>query len=430
MALLCSLRMAALTLVVAAAVSVPVEDTFPLRVIHTNDMHSRFEQISRLGGKCTEYDLKNNRCYGGFPRLVTAVKEQRRKAEEEKTPLLFLNAGDTYQGTVWYTVHKWKVVSALTNMLTIDAMSLGNHEFDDGVEGLIPFLNAAKFPVVTCNLGLEEEPELKATPLAPSVVFNVTGRRIGVIGYLTPETTALSFDGEGEDLQRDTQHNGRGEEDEGQRNRHNHRCRTFRVRDRSQNRQTSPVRGCRDRRSHQHVPLHRQSPRFGNSRQFVSRDCDSVIREKGRGRSSVRLHQVPGRSEPEIRQSRRADRGDRQSAVAELQSAGGPGDADRPGTVEGRGCEPDEEEAGKVEGVPRRRLQVLRVQSREPNHGRLHPLRCDEPHRFGMGEGSDSPAAGGGDPDVNRRRQKGWFCDHGGRNNHDAVLKYSGNIQH
>jgi 5'-nucleotidase len=69
---------------------------------------------------------------------------------------------------------------------------LGNHEFDDGVEGLIPFIQNATFPIVTANLDLSKQPNLAATKLKNSTILNVSGKKIGVIGYLTPETKILS----------------------------------------------------------------------------------------------------------------------------------------------------------------------------------------------------------------------------------------------
>lgn len=72
--------------------------------------------------------------------------------------------------------------------------SLGNHEFDKNVEGLIPFLNAVNFPVLACNLNLTGEPELAATgKLKNSAVLDVSGKKVGVIGYLTPDTKNLSY---------------------------------------------------------------------------------------------------------------------------------------------------------------------------------------------------------------------------------------------
>ncbi|KAK2577173.1 hypothetical protein KPH14_003330 [Odynerus spinipes] len=155
-------------------------------------MHARFEETSRLSAPiCPEEDAAAGKCYGGFARIATLV----RQARNSSTPTLFLNAGDTYQGSVWYNVYKWKIVSKFLNILAPDAISLGNHEFDDGVNGLIPFIESANFPILATNLDLSKEPGLKATKLANSTILEVNGTKIGVIGYLTPETVVLANTG-------------------------------------------------------------------------------------------------------------------------------------------------------------------------------------------------------------------------------------------
>lgn len=70
--------------------------------------------------------------------------------------------------------------------------SLGNHEFDDGVKGLIPFIQNATYPILTTNLDLSKQPDLAATNLKNSTILIVNGKKIGVIGYLTPDTKILS----------------------------------------------------------------------------------------------------------------------------------------------------------------------------------------------------------------------------------------------
>lgn len=66
---------------------------------------------------------------------------------------------------------------------------LGNHEFDDGVEDIALFIQNITIPVVACNLDLTKEPSLADEPnLMKSKVLTVNGRKIGIIGYLTPET--------------------------------------------------------------------------------------------------------------------------------------------------------------------------------------------------------------------------------------------------
>jgi 5'-nucleotidase len=66
---------------------------------------------------------------------------------------------------------------------------LGNHEFDDGVEDVESFIQNITIPVVVSNLDLTNEPSLASQPnLMKSKVLTVNGRKIGIIGYLTPET--------------------------------------------------------------------------------------------------------------------------------------------------------------------------------------------------------------------------------------------------
>nr|XP_012139774.1 PREDICTED: protein 5NUC-like [Megachile rotundata]XP_012139775.1 PREDICTED: protein 5NUC-like [Megachile rotundata]XP_012139776.1 PREDICTED: protein 5NUC-like [Megachile rotundata]XP_012139777.1 PREDICTED: protein 5NUC-like [Megachile rotundata]XP_012139778.1 PREDICTED: protein 5NUC-like [Megachile rotundata]XP_012139779.1 PREDICTED: protein 5NUC-like [Megachile rotundata] len=159
-----------------------------LRILHTNDMHSRFEETSKLSTVCSKNDAKAGKCYGGFARIATLVRE----ARKSPTPCIFLNAGDTYQGSIWYNVYKWKVVTKFLNILAPNVTSLGNHEFDDGVEGLIPFIENATFPIVTSNLDLSKQPNLAATKLLNSTVLTVDNTKIGVIGYLTQETKFIA----------------------------------------------------------------------------------------------------------------------------------------------------------------------------------------------------------------------------------------------
>lgn len=71
--------------------------------------------------------------------------------------------------------------------------SLGNHEFDNGISGLTPFIENLTSPVLAANLILDNEPKLQDEPnLKKSIIFDVDGTKIGVIGYLTPETKILA----------------------------------------------------------------------------------------------------------------------------------------------------------------------------------------------------------------------------------------------
>ncbi|EDW61296.2 protein 5NUC [Drosophila virilis] len=158
-------------------------------ILHNNDMHARFEQVNKNGGACTPEDVSRDKCFGGFARIAHVVRKYREEAKNGGAAALYLNAGDTYSGTVWFMVFKDKIASTLLNKLHPDAMCLGNHEFDLKIEGLVPFLNAVNFPVLVSNVDFSKEPELVATnKLSNSTILEVNGTKVGLIGYLTPKT--------------------------------------------------------------------------------------------------------------------------------------------------------------------------------------------------------------------------------------------------
>lgn len=80
----------------------------------------------------------------------------------------------------------------LINALAFLFQCLGNHEFDNGVAGLIPFVENVTSPILCANIELDEEPELKKLHITKSTVLQVNGVPIGVIGYLTPDTQFLA----------------------------------------------------------------------------------------------------------------------------------------------------------------------------------------------------------------------------------------------
>ncbi|KFM56516.1 Protein 5NUC, partial [Stegodyphus mimosarum] len=166
-------------------------ESFNITILHTNDVHSHFVQFNEHGNRCTEKLAKENQCYGGFARQVSKAKEIKSKEQN----VLYLNGGDFFQGTVWYTLHRWHIVADMVNQLMIDAMSLGNHEFDDSLKGLFPYLKNLKPTVVVCNINSTKVPEFGEL-VKPSTVVEVGGEKIGIIGYLTPETKFLSSVGD------------------------------------------------------------------------------------------------------------------------------------------------------------------------------------------------------------------------------------------
>uniref|UniRef100_A0A1A9WN80 5'-nucleotidase n=1 Tax=Glossina brevipalpis TaxID=37001 RepID=A0A1A9WN80_9MUSC len=178
---------------IAVSINKPSDVALEFIILHNNDMHARFEQTSKTSGKCTPEMANTNKCYGGFARVAYELRKYRQEAEDGGLPVLYLNAGDTYTGTPWFTIFKDNITAAFLNKLKPDAISLGNHEFDENVKGLIPFLNKAEFPVLAANLDLRKVPELAATKsLHNSTVLHVKDVSVGVVGYLTPETKFLT----------------------------------------------------------------------------------------------------------------------------------------------------------------------------------------------------------------------------------------------
>ena len=156
---------------------------YNLTILHTNDFHARFEPISKYDGPCSAEDNSEGKCFGGSGRLMTAIKEARERAENS----ILVDGGDQFQGTLFYTQYKGALAAEMMNQMGYDAMTVGNHEFDDGPEVLRGFMDAVQFPVLMSNADVSKEP-LLADKLAKSTVIEKGGEQIGLIG-LTPQDT-------------------------------------------------------------------------------------------------------------------------------------------------------------------------------------------------------------------------------------------------
>ncbi|CAK1590242.1 unnamed protein product [Parnassius mnemosyne] len=165
----------------------PFEGLYKLDIIHFNDFHARFEETSIETPTC---HFNNGSCLGGFPRLYSAISS----LKCQNPQALLLNAGDSFQGTYWYTLLKWKVTQEFMNLLPHDAHAIGNHDFDDGPEGLAPYIATLKAPVLAANMNSSKEPILQNL-YKPYVILERSGRKIGIIGLITPDTKTLSFTG-------------------------------------------------------------------------------------------------------------------------------------------------------------------------------------------------------------------------------------------
>ena len=166
-----------------AALSAPALADYSLTILHTNDFHARFEPISKYDSGCRAEDNAAGKCFGGSARLVTAVAEARQRSNNT----ILVDGGDQFQGTMFYTYYKGKVAAEMMNKMAYDAMTVGNHEFDDGPEVLKGFVETVNFPVLMSNADISAEPHIRDI-IQKSTVIERGGEKLGLIG-LTPENT-------------------------------------------------------------------------------------------------------------------------------------------------------------------------------------------------------------------------------------------------
>ncbi len=165
---------------------------YTLNILHLNDWHSRIEPINGFGSTCGEKDASEGKCFGGAARLKTAV-DQRRKALEGEN-VLFMNAGDNFQGSLFYTTYKGDAEAEFLSLMGTDVMAVGNHEFDDGEEGLAAFLDKVSFPVLGANILAGASSKI-GDRVKPYTVMEAGGEKIGVIGVIANDTAELSSPG-------------------------------------------------------------------------------------------------------------------------------------------------------------------------------------------------------------------------------------------
>jgi 5'-nucleotidase len=172
-----------MTTAVAALIAGAAQADYSLTILHTNDFHSRFEPISKYDSGCSAEDDAAGECFGGSARLMTAISD----AKARSNNWILVDGGDQFQGTLFYTYYKGKLAAEMMNMMGYTAMTVGNHEFDDGPEVLAGFMDAIDFPILMSNADVSGEP-LLAGKLAKSTVIEQNGEKIGLIG-LTPQDT-------------------------------------------------------------------------------------------------------------------------------------------------------------------------------------------------------------------------------------------------
>ncbi|RQP05505.1 MAG: multifunctional 2',3'-cyclic-nucleotide 2'-phosphodiesterase/5'-nucleotidase/3'-nucleotidase [Paracoccus sp. BP8] len=185
-------------LVSAAAVALSAgaaQADYTLHVLHINDFHSRIEPINAYDSTCDAEAEAKDECFGGVARLATKIRELRDGLKAEGQNVIVLDAGDQYQGSLFYTTYKGKETVEFMNAIGFDAMAVGNHEFDDGPQGLQILAEGAKFPIVSGNLDLSQSPELK-DKIDDVLVLEVGGEKIGIVSALAMDTPETASPGE------------------------------------------------------------------------------------------------------------------------------------------------------------------------------------------------------------------------------------------
>ncbi len=171
-------RAAAAFLTLTLTASLCLAD-FTLTVLHTNDLHAHAEATK-----------VNGHMLGGYARQATLILREEQKADN----VLLLNAGDVFQGTLFFNTYEGLADLAYMNVIGYQAMAVGNHEFDHGPAALATFIKSARFPVLSANLDVSAEPLLRDL-VKPSTVIEVGGQKIGIVGATTPDVLNISSPG-------------------------------------------------------------------------------------------------------------------------------------------------------------------------------------------------------------------------------------------
>ena len=175
---------------VAALRPAPAEAAARVSLIHLNDFHSRHEGAEANGAGCRD----GRPCLGGSARLVGAVKAARSAAQAAGRASLALDAGDQFMGSLFYTHHRGLAEAAIQREWGVEAMALGNHEFDNGPENAARYIHALGAPVLAANLDTREEAALDGL-VRPFATFERGGARLVVIGLITEATPTIASPG-------------------------------------------------------------------------------------------------------------------------------------------------------------------------------------------------------------------------------------------
>lgn len=141
---------------------------YKLTILHTNDQHSRIEPFD------SSYTKNPNQ--GGFARRASLIQ----KIRQEEPNVLLLDSGDIFQGTPYFNFFGGELEFKLMSMMGYDAATMGNHDFDNGLEGFKNVRRHAKFPFICSNYDFSDT--ILDGQTEPYRIFNKDGIRVGIFG--------------------------------------------------------------------------------------------------------------------------------------------------------------------------------------------------------------------------------------------------------
>lgn len=144
------------------------DDLVQLTILHTNDFHSHIDPFGN--------DVPRNAGEGGMARRAALIK----KIRTDSRHVLLFDAGDIYQGTPYFNYFKAQLDFELMTLMGYDAATIGNHEFDNGLEGIYSQLKYAGFPFITSNYDFSDT--ILAGKTIPFKIFRRGRVKIGVYG--------------------------------------------------------------------------------------------------------------------------------------------------------------------------------------------------------------------------------------------------------
>lgn len=139
-----------------------------LTILHTNDVHSHIDPYPS--------DDPHYANLGGYARRHTYINNVRSEGNE----VLVFECGDMFQGTPYFNFYKGKLEISLMNRMGVDAVTIGNHEFDNGLENLCDRMEEAEFPFINTNYTFTSERAKRI--VKPYKIFERCGIKIGVMG--------------------------------------------------------------------------------------------------------------------------------------------------------------------------------------------------------------------------------------------------------